>query len=434
MEIKNITENHICTGCGTCSGICPTGAIKMEETLDGRLEPYILKSTCTDCHMCSAVCPQLQVSDRMKEILKSSIIGPVCSSFLGKPTDYTLFMEGQTCGFVRSLLMYAIESGYADKILCVRDDENNPLRPVVDAFSEISQIRNVSRSKYCPIKFGQVIKHIRKVNATYVVVGTGCQIQGLNLVLEKLPLLKKRVKLTIGLFCDRILKYGAADFLVRRTGIKLQNIKSFDYRHKQWRGWPGDVRMVDNEFKVYQLDRKWRLRILEFYTPVSCRLCGDKFNMLSDIAVGDPWGAESGKDVSASVIARTITGKNFLLQACQDGTIKLNNSETRDISRGQNSELRIKNCIEYKSIMEELGLRIPALLQCDLFNQKQIKAGFLNRVNMKLSLFFETKKGAEFLHNLPLWLPFAMVFLKKIILFSPRMHSLLERKIRRFIT
>jgi len=86
-DILKVTENHICTGCG-------------------------VRNT---------VCPQIQPSKRIKKIVEEPIVGPVYEDcFLGKPADDTLFMKGQTCGFVRNLLTSAIEPSYAEKIICVR--------------------------------------------------------------------------------------------------------------------------------------------------------------------------------------------------------------------------------------------------------------------------------------------------------------------------
>ena len=60
MEI--ITERTLCTGCGICATVCPTGSIAMQADQKGFLYPYIHATTCCQCGKCTHVCPVLHAA------------------------------------------------------------------------------------------------------------------------------------------------------------------------------------------------------------------------------------------------------------------------------------------------------------------------------------------------------------------------------------
>jgi coenzyme F420 hydrogenase subunit beta len=434
VKIQDVVKNHLCTGCGTCSGICPVNAIEIKETNDGRLLPSINLSVCNNCQLCNKVCPQIVQSERFINNIGESLTGQAVQGYLGKPVDESLFMEGQTSGLVRSLLMYALESGYADKVVCVGENKENPLRPIFNVYSTKSEIvNNIARSKYCPTNFGEAIKLISRIKGKYVVVGLGCQIQGLNAAMEKNYKLNERVILAIGLFCDRVLKYSAMDSLIRHSGLKSENVSSFDFKHKKWRGYPGDVRIIDNEGNQLNIDRKSRLRIWDIYSSVSCRICIDKLNIASDISVGDPWGIKTGADISSAVISRTSKGDAFLKNAQKSGIVTLQNCDVDAITRGQNISLRLNNCVSFKNMMQKKGFLLPVVFENELFSKTQIKASLINMLNFRFNLWTESPKGAEFLIHLPLWVIYAVAYFNIIIKFCRRVCNYIHsRAIRRF--
>ena len=50
---KKVIRRGLCTGCGTCIGVCPVEAI----AFDFNTEQPVLKGRCTLCGLCTEVCP-----------------------------------------------------------------------------------------------------------------------------------------------------------------------------------------------------------------------------------------------------------------------------------------------------------------------------------------------------------------------------------------
>ena len=420
MRIEDVVNNHICTGCGSCYGICAFDAISIVETIDGRLAPILDKDICTECGLCHLVCPQIQTPAKEDKSQFERFIEPRGEGYLGRPTDKSVHMKGQTVGLVRTLLAFALESGYADKILCVVDNENKPLRPHIDVITSLDDFDRISKSKYCPINFGEAIKYIRQNDGNYIVVGTGCQLQGLNLVMDKNKRIKNRVKLTIGLFCDRILKYNGTHFLVNKSDIAPNNISKFTFKDKYWKGYPGDVRVTDKSGHHYDIEREWRIKIWDIFSPLACRLCPNKLNNYSDISIGDPWGFNWKDGVYSSVITKKKNGRDLLLLAHEHNIIELLKCDVKDIAKGQNITVNCSTALTFKCLMQKKQFLIPANLNHDEFNTIKRSNKIKNRFYFKLSLYFETEKGVEFLNKHSHQLAVTLDRYKKIVSFPKK--------------
>ena len=51
------TIGGLCTGCGLCAAVCPTGAVSMAADAEGFRVPKVDMGHCTDCGLCLKRCP-----------------------------------------------------------------------------------------------------------------------------------------------------------------------------------------------------------------------------------------------------------------------------------------------------------------------------------------------------------------------------------------
>ena len=61
MNINDIIKPELCTGCSSCTFVCPTNAISMETNRYAENIPVINKDKCIDCEKCIAICHSINI-------------------------------------------------------------------------------------------------------------------------------------------------------------------------------------------------------------------------------------------------------------------------------------------------------------------------------------------------------------------------------------
>ncbi len=399
--IDEVVANHLCTGCGTCDGVCSANALKMIETDYGLLVPQVDLDRCKDCGLCDKVCPQINASTLMTQAISKFPVGPVCSAFLASAKASDFADEGQTGGFVRSLVAFALKENIAKAAVCVQDDPEQPLRPVAKLITSPDQAVSIARSKYCPVSVNSLIAKLLDFNGPVVFVGLSCHMQGLTLAMEHFPQLHKKVVLKIGLFCDRILDYRATDFILRNANVTPDEVETFDYRHNEWKGWPGHSRITTKDCRKINVNRERRIYARAFFTPVHCRLCIDKLNMLSDISVGDPYGLAKGFRIPTAVLSRNDSATKLLHSAYEKGYISLDPAESDIIIRNQHVNLKFKHNTYFLRRINHSGFKLPWFGEIPNIALDG-KCPFWVKFSLWLTLFSNTQKGNKLLRTMPL--------------------------------
>jgi len=281
--VEQICAKSECYGCGACYNICPTGAIRMVPDEEGFLYPKIDQSKCTDCGKCKSVCQvyhdsplEENFNQRYFAVKHSDKIRKTSSSggLFTALSDYFLENEG-----------FIVGAGYDDNFKVVHklvSDEKgrNSLRGSKYVQSDMKDIY---------LKVGDLLDGGNLVLFT----GTPCQVEGLNLFLQK----DYKNLTTVDLVChgvgspkvfDSFLKY-----IQEKAGDKLVN---YNFRDKKlgWRGYN-----VSAEYKNKKVTSKLWLKSFNYLfskniiNRPSCNTCKHfSYNRFSDITIGDYWGVE----------------------------------------------------------------------------------------------------------------------------------------------
>jgi coenzyme F420 hydrogenase subunit beta len=411
--ISGVVANHLCTECGTCSGICPTDALPMRETAGGQVLPELVESKCIECGLCDMVCPELELPEQFLQSLADPFEGPIRAAYLGSAADDATAHAGQAGGLGRALVAWCLETGRIDGAVIVVDDPAEPLRPKALIATDPGQVRAASRSKYCPIPVNALIMEMMRFEGRLAYVGLSCHMQGLELAMQRVRKLRKKVVLRIGLFCDRVLTYPAADFLARCAGAEqARDIDRFDYRGKEWRGWPGDIRVITRDGREHNTPRAARAGSRALFTPVHCWLCPDKLNVLCDIALGDPHGVVRGRSVPSAVLVRTEAGEEFLKAAQSAGSIRLEAIEADRIVAGQNIRDNTEIAKACGREMSRRGFELPEVLRAGPLKAGGGRTPRWVRIAIWWSIESQTPRGTKLLRRLPVWEPRAWMWFK----------------------
>lgn len=191
----DIIDKGLCTGCGTCVGVCPHRCIAMKRE---RVEPEpTLVSACPGCEICYKACPGQYIPLRdMEELffrkrrnISPQDIGVYRSFGQGYAADQTFRKAGASGGLVSALIKYALDVGLVDGALLAGFDEEMPYYTKPYLVTSSQRVLEFSQSKYAMVSTNELLGEavqsgIRKL----AVVGCPCHIHGIR----KLQMFKLR--------------------------------------------------------------------------------------------------------------------------------------------------------------------------------------------------------------------------------------------------
>jgi len=166
----------------------------------------------------------------------------------------------------------------------------------------------------------------------------------------------------VQLYQDGLPNCGHEPQIVRdlaRAGMPRGEAVYLEYRNKRWRGWPGDVYVRSRDGRDHFLDRSARMIGKDTFTPARCRLCFDKLNVLSDLAVGDGWGLTAGREDQSVVLVRTSLGQEVLDSAARAGVVRPEAVDPTLVFKGQAAERRRLEWTAYTALWRKMGREPP---------------------------------------------------------------------------
>ncbi|MBI4613288.1 MAG: Coenzyme F420 hydrogenase/dehydrogenase, beta subunit C-terminal domain [Planctomycetes bacterium] len=361
---KNVIDRGLCLRCGECVGICPTDAIFVKDFAGLCLPAY--KGPCVDCSLCYDLCPGDKVdfpllARESHPTRHSPYLGDYRRIFYARSTDPEIVAGAASGGIATELLLHALESGRVDGCVVVDFEENRPWMPAVKVVRTREEIVRAAQSKYALLPVAAVLKRLKRDRGRYAVVALPCQIHGLRMMQQKIPLWRERIKYMIGLYCMNMLFYEATRSLFERFRIRdPRRIARMNYRAGAY---PGNFEVEETSGRSHRLSKFGFNHLTFFYTMPRCLTCTDQTAELADVAVGDGWkGIERERGVGQSVvITRSVAGDELFESAFQAGLVARKELALADALRMHS------NVLDYKKrggparvkILRRLGRPVP---------------------------------------------------------------------------
>lgn len=350
--ISQIVKKSLCTGCGTCVGMCEQFAIEMiKNVTEGIYVPTLDGKKCNQCGICLKVCPGNEIDIEHFNIKlygkkpENVFTGNYINCYSGHSTNYDVRYNSSSGGLVTQLLIFALESGIIDGVLVTRMNKNNPLDPEPFIATKRDEIIEASKSKYCPVPTNIAIREILDSDMQLAVVGLPCHIHGFRKAEQLSKKLDKQIVLHIGIFCAYTINFNGTDFLLEWSNIEKNRVEKLAYRGN---GWPGamSIKIKNNENLISIPSQLYWGRFFGDYgfAPKRCLACSDVMCELSDISFGDAWLPEFSKDKCGTsiIVARTEYGKQILQNAHLAGVINLNEIPIDSVIQSQQNILYFK--------------------------------------------------------------------------------------------
>jgi len=332
---KELTQNDFCVGCGLCAGICPTGALTIEDDDKGKPHPQLDESLCVNCGKCVKVCPFVdhncdedslgkEIFGGVPGIEKGEDCGYYLSSYIGHVNDLECRLNSASGGLTSWLLEKLLESGAVDAVCCVsHNPRNREHRFEFRMCESVENIRNAAGSKYYPVEISDVLAHIRDSKGKrFAIVGLPCLLKGLRLAMAHDPSLRERIKFMLGLVCGSMKTKYFTEYLAKRYGSDYEKIDEIRFRGYDEGGlacnYQFEIQSKVNEDEEILgrvgFEKYSRLFGSGFFSVQACRCCDDIFAEMADASFMDAWLPEYMSDwrgTSAVIVRNELINKIF---------------------------------------------------------------------------------------------------------------------------
>ncbi len=323
-------DDELCVSCEACLAVCPVGAVTMVYS-DGQFLPRIDGSLCTNCGKCESVCPGSDIETETEDRYKA-----VYSAYV---PNRNIRKNSTSGGVISKLLASMIEEDMIDGAFVLNYDafRGDPAR--LTLVNDTRSIYLSAGSKYIPASVFNVLKRV-KDGGKYAVVGTPCLIKAIKnfLKIEKID----AEIVYFGLFCDRTMNFNFQKYMEETYAKKGEKLIHIDYRNKEKRGWPGDVKLKFDSGREMIIDRRKRMDIKDYFMLERCLYCVDKLNSQAEISFGDCYFHGEEYPEKTSVILRTDKGRDIfnrfshlmtVKESDMDGVRSVQGMEERKINR-----------------------------------------------------------------------------------------------------
>lgn len=336
---QEVIDRELCTKCGTCMGVCPTGAIAFAAD-----EIITDDQKCIQCGRCYRCCPGKSFSMEKWSVELfgqhynvHDMLGSFRSVWIARARAENIYGNAASGGVVTQLCLDLMEDGTVDGVVAVRAKSGIPyeFEPFIAVTQE--EIMQAAQSKYMLIPVNTIIKEIKERNKKVAFVGLPCQIQGMRKAMENDAGLKSCVFVLVSLFCGFNMEKVATDYLIGQSGITKDDISELSYRHKQGEETGFYVRGQNGEDFFVNKHGYTFMNLL--FSPKRCWKCFDYSGEFADISVGDAWDCKGG---GSRIIVRTDVGNDVWEHSVKRGTLQAEPSEKKAILKTQKMVMRYK--------------------------------------------------------------------------------------------
>lgn len=278
-----MVEREKCCGCSACYNVCPNNCIIMEPDNLGFLYPIINEDYCVHCNLCEKVCPSLHEKEKEKY---------PCSAWGGYVADENLRLASSSGGMFSLFAKQVIDEGGIVFGAALTDDCKKVQHIMVNSIEDLARLRG---SKYVQSDIGNTYKEAKAAllsGQKVIFSGTPCQIEGLNLFLQK----EYDNLTTIEVICHGTPSPRLFEKYINFMEKKLGSV----IRHVFFRDEVGGNLIMRIETENGTLYRKDKFRDLYFRMFLSdtclresCYDCPSRgFAKRADITLSDFWGVE----------------------------------------------------------------------------------------------------------------------------------------------
>ncbi len=350
----------LCIGCGACVAQSGVPGARMRMDRDGLLRPAGPPGWSEDAvPRFERTCPFSPAADDEDRIaaelfphagLHDAATGRFAAAYVGHAGEGAFRAEGSSGGMATWLAAQLLREGMIDGVAHVHAVED-PGRDGRFFRYRISRdedaLKRGARSRYYPVEMSEVLRIIMDTPGRYAVVGIPCFIKAVQLMRREHPLLRERIRFTLGLFCGHMKSARFVESLAWQMGTTGRDVRGVEFRRKlpdRPASWYNaalalhDGRVLDRDW-WHLADGDWGAG---FFMDPACNFCDDVMAETADVSFGDAWVEPYASDWRGNnvVLVRSPEVARIVSRAIEDGRVKLDRVDASFVAQTQAAGLR----------------------------------------------------------------------------------------------
>jgi coenzyme F420 hydrogenase subunit beta len=362
---RTVITNNFCCCCGLCVAVCPRNNLTMRENGFSELFPDHSGTCGKGCDLCQQVCPFAEGNEDeealgsslfkgQENFVKNESIGWIHDTFVGRVTEMKQRMQAPSGGMTTAVLISLLQRGDIDAAIVVDPESNRPWFRSIIATSP-DQILASRGSTYHTVDLSETLRAvINGPECKYAVVALPCAVKAIRLAQQRIPMLRRRISLVLGLTCGSCRSLNFTDLLVGLLGGG-DGLLRFRSKHSACQA---------NDFSFEMGNRKKRIGFRKglfgflFMNHIgelkSCLFCDDIFAELADGTFMDAWLPEFINDPSGMnlIVSRNTNISTVVSELFENGI-----SEGKHITSAQIEESQL-------GVIEKKRAELP--FRCDV--------------------------------------------------------------------
>lgn len=184
--VGDVVKADLCHGCGACSFICPTNAIRMENIYEQGYRPVVTENLCNECTKCLDVCSGIsleknyQSDSRYCSKFTQGDWGAFTDLFEAWSNDVDEHFVGSSGGLCTAIGNYSLDNGLAKGVLHIRPDPEAPMDNLAVVSKSSSEVQAGAGSRYAPASLCTGLREVVEFGKPVIVVGKPCEIAAIE--------------------------------------------------------------------------------------------------------------------------------------------------------------------------------------------------------------------------------------------------------------
>lgn len=354
-----VVEQDKCIGCGVCQAVCPVNVLPMEFGQYGVFEPHEIDGCLDKCTLCIDVCPFVEKNDdeitisnalyaKEKGITFHEELGYIVETYTSYVLKRSKRVKSASGGIGNFVLKKLLEDDIVDCVLTIAPTAYPEQLFRFEVFQNQQELNSSVGSVYYPTEISEVLDYVTKNEGRYAITVLPCYAKAIRLAQQKNRLLRKRIKVVVGLVCGQMKSKFFTEELAK-IALNGKVAQEVSYRVK-------NPQMPANNFSfqfVSENTEKIKMQWSEepsvfwtnrMFTPLACNHCTDTFAYTADIVLMDAWLPEYVKNYLGHTLL--IVRRNDLkelLENYADEEIALNPIDSRDVYKSQEGVVKNKS-------------------------------------------------------------------------------------------